>query len=116
MRIVRYLLIAVIGIVLLVVASANRAPVTLNLLPGEMTTYLGRNWSVQLPLFLVILTGVAAGVLLGFVWEWLREHKHRATAAQKKREASQLQREVAKLKTAPDDDVLALLDDKRKAS
>lgn len=116
MRILRYLLLALIAVALLIVASANRGMVTLNLLPGELTTYIGRNWTIQLPLFLVVLGGVAGGLVLGFGWEWLREHKYRATAAKSTREASKLQREVAKLKTAPEDEVLAILEDKRKAS
>lgn len=110
MRLIRYLVLALIGLALLVIASANRAPVSLHLLPGEMTAYVGRNWTVDLPLYLVILGSVAVGILLGFVWEWLREHKHRATATRHRREATRLSREVAKLKQQPDDDVLALLD------
>jgi hypothetical protein len=37
-------------------------------------------------------------VLIGFVWEWLREMKHRTTASQKTREVSRLERELAVLK------------------
>lgn len=114
MRYVRYLVLALIALALLLVASANRGAVTLNLLPGEFVPYVGRNWSVEVPLYLVIFGAIAAGLLLGFVWEWLREHKHRKVAARSSREAKQLSREVEKLKPQPQDDVLALIEDKKK--
>ena len=54
------------------------------------------------------------GVLIGFVWEWFREHGHRVTASQKSREVTRLERELAVLKDSssvpPQDDVLALLE------
>jgi hypothetical protein len=55
-------------------------------------------------------------VLIGFVWEWLREHKHRVVAAEKSREAARLAQEVARVAPPPPkDEVLALLDPPRKA-
>jgi MFS family permease len=67
-----------------------------------------------LPLFLVIFGGIIVGVLIGFVWEWFREHGHRANANQKGREVARLERELAVLKDStsvpPKDEVLALLD------
>ncbi|WP_102107520.1 lipopolysaccharide assembly protein LapA domain-containing protein [Oceaniglobus roseus] len=112
MRYIRYIVLAALAVVLIVIALANREPVVLELLPTELGTYLGVTWSVRLPLFLVILMGVAAGVLVGFIWEWLREHKHRAEAARRRREAERLEAEVKRMK-APrgrSDDVLALLE------
>jgi hypothetical protein len=53
------------------------------------------------------------GLALGFVWEWLREHKHRKTARVQTRAVSKLERELATLKdqtSLPDDPVLALLE------
>ena len=113
-RYLRLLLLAVLGLVLLTVALANRAPVMLRLLPDDMAALTGLTWAMELPLFLVILGGVLAGVLIGFVWEWVREHGHRATASQKSREVTRLERELAVLKDSssvpPKDEVLALLD------
>jgi lipopolysaccharide assembly protein A len=68
---------------------------------------------VSLPLFLVIFAGIIAGVVIGFVWEWFREHKHRAEAVTHRREREKLEREVSRLKPATErqtDDVLALLE------
>ena len=113
-RFIRFAFWGLVALCLVVVALANRGPVPLRLLPEGMGGFLGFSWSVTLPLFLVILGGVAAGLLIGFVWEWLREHKHRAEAARQRREARKLEREVTRLKTPAtgrSDDVLALLED-----
>ncbi|MCP3972640.1 MAG: LapA family protein [Rhodobacteraceae bacterium] len=116
MRYIRYGILAVIGALLITVALANRGPVTLQLLPGglaELLRFPAALNSVTLPLFLVIFAGIVAGVLLGFVWEWLREHKHRAEAARGRRETERLGREVSKMRTdkAEGDEVLALLEE-----
>ena len=100
-------------------ALANRQPVTLNLLPADLGALVGISGSVTLPLFLVIFAGIIAGVLIGFIWEWMREAKHRAAVTNERREKDKLKREVRRLKNTtpqkPGDDVLALLDDKAAA-
>jgi len=61
----------------------------------------------------VILLGVLIGLLIGFVWEWLRELKNRSLIRKTERENRGLQREVDRLREKdgqPKDDVLALLD------
>jgi len=116
MRYIRYVILAVIAVVLVTVALANRGAVTLALLPpalAELGGYPASANRVTLPLFVVIFAGMVAGVLLGFVWEWLREHKHRAEAAGQRREKERLAREMDLVKsTKPEttDDVLALLE------
>jgi lipopolysaccharide assembly protein A len=113
-RYLRLILLALLGLSLLTVALANRAPVTLRLLPDDLAALTGLSWAMELPLFLVIFAGIIAGVLIGFVWEWFREYGHRATASQKSREVARLERELAVLKDStsvpPQDDVLALLE------
>ena len=117
MRYIRYAILVVIGLCLLVLAMANRDFVTLQLLPPEVSLLVGFGASVSLPLFIVILLGVIGGLLLGFVWEWLREHKHRAEAAAQRREKDRLAAEVTAMKrakakaAAKGDDVLALLEE-----
>ena len=116
LRYLRYTFLALLAVGLVIVAIANRDVVTLRLLPPGMAGFLGFSWQIALPLFLVIFAGILAGILIGFVWEWFREHKHRAEAGRRRREADALKREVARLKTAPNaaeagDDILALLDD-----
>lgn len=112
-RSLRYVMLAALGIVLLAVALANRAPVEVQALPPDMAVFLGLDLSIEVPLFLVIFGGIVAGLLIGFVWEWVRETKHRTTASVKSRQVARLERELALLreeKDGPQDEVLALLD------
>lgn len=118
MRYIRYAILLAIAVILITVALANRAAVSLYLLPdglAQLVRYPPDSNSVTLPLFVVIFASIVAGLLLGFVWEWLREHKHRAEAVHQRREKERLAREVAKIKTdtRQGDDVLALLEDVR---
>lgn len=114
MRYVRYAILAIIAIALITLALANRDAVAVSLLPAEMSRLIGFELFVQVPLFVVIFGSVIAGILLGFVWEWMREHKHRSAATSHRREKQKLEREVSKLKTdkakSEGDEVLALLE------
>lgn len=113
MRYVRYLCIATFAVALVAVALANRSVVSLQVLPTEISGMFAVNPSVQLPLFVVILGSILAGLLVGFVWEWIREFGDRAEAAKQAREMRRLQREIDRLKTEKhegEDEVLALLD------
>ena len=117
LRYFRYAVIVVLLVLLLTVALANRTVVPVRFLPEDVGALFGVNWQVEMPLFLVIFGGVVAGVVIGFTWEWLREHKHRKAASQRKREVARLEREMEVMRDArsvPGDDVLALVD-KRKA-
>ncbi|GFE63094.1 LapA family protein [Litoreibacter roseus] len=114
MRYVKYLFLALVAICLVVVALANRDSVNVQVLPPELSAYLGQPFSYTLPLYLIIFISIVVGLLIGFVWEWLREHKHRAEARAQRREKEKLAREVKGLKRRTNegkDDVLALLDD-----
>ena len=116
MRYIRSAFLAALAVVLITVALANREMVTLHLLPGELSGFLGLSWQVSLPLFIVIFLGIVAGILIGFVWEWMREARLRAEGKRAKRAAVDLAREVKSLKSQdskPGDDVLALLDEAR---
>lgn len=118
MRYVRYAFLLGLGLVLLVVALANRGAVTLSLLPDDLARLTGIQVSASVPLFSVIFGGIAAGLIIGFLWEWLREHRFRSEAARRARDMQQLQREMGRLRKTPaqSDDVLALLEDRQKAS
>lgn len=115
-RYIRYIVLALLALALLTVALANRAPVMLNAMPADLAALTGYGWQIEVPLFLVMFGGIIVGLLIGFVWEWFREHKIRSTASLKAREVSRLERELALLrdaKGAPQDDVLALLEAKK---
>jgi len=109
----RVAFLAVLGVALLVMAFANIDPVTLRLLPPDIAALVGRDDTIEVPLFLVIFAGILLGLGIGFLWEWLRESKHRNRAASGQRELARLNREVERLrgdKSRPRDDVLALLE------
>lgn len=112
LRLIKYLVLFVIAIVLITVAMANRGPMTVQLLPDGIASAVGLNMNLSMPVFIVILGTFLAGLLFGFIWEWLREHKHRAAAKVERRERERLEQEVKKV--APPaksgDDVLAILD------
>lgn len=113
MRYIRYVCIAIFAVALIAVALANRSFVTLKVLPDEVAGLFAVNPSIDMPLFVVIFGGIIAGLLVGFVWEWFREHGVRAEASKAGRNVRRLEREVARLKGAGEagqDDVLALLD------
>ena len=113
MRYIRYAVIAAFAVVLITVSLANRSMVTLKVVPDELGNLINFNPILNVPLFFVIFAGVIIGLCLGFAFEWLREHKHRAEAATKGREARRLARENDRLrdeKHEGKDEILALLD------
>ncbi|KUF10471.1 LapA family protein [Pseudoponticoccus marisrubri] len=116
MRYIRYAFLAALAVILVTLALANRGAVTLNTLPSGLASFPGIEWlaiSVELPLFIVIFAGIVLGLLIGFIWEWLREFKHRSEAAKRKGEVRQLERELRKTQAERDkdkDEVLAILD------
>ncbi len=116
MRLLRTLFLVLLALVLVTVALANRDPVVLRLLPEGMGAYIGLTGALEVPLFVALFGGIVAGLMIGFFWEWLREQKHRAAAAQARREAEALSREVGRIKPkAATDEVLELLEPPRKA-
>lgn len=113
MRYIRYAILASIALVLIIVAMANRGVVTVQALPLELAQIAGLNVSYEIPLFVVIFAGILGGLVLGFVWEWIREAKERAAAARQRREMDRMRAEIKRLKDKDDegkDEVLALLD------
>ncbi len=116
MAYVRYAFAAVVALIFVTVAVANRSIIEVKLLPDTLAALVGGNVGIQLPLFLVLGLAIGAGLLLGFVWEWFREHAYRAEAAQLRREKEAMRSELKRVeKVAPQtrkDDVLALVESK----
>ncbi|MDS9467894.1 LapA family protein [Paracoccus sp. MBLB3053] len=114
MRVIRLVLIFLLAVVLILVALANRAPITVNLVPESLSRFTNGQWSMTLPGFLALFIAMVFGLIVGLVWEWLREHGQRAEAKARARELARLEREVGDLRrthSAPKDDVLAILDE-----
>lgn len=110
MRTIKLIILGMILLAIVVLSLANRELVTLSLLPEGLAGILPV--SIDLPLFVVSLISILVGMVLGYILEWLREHRHRRRAAEKAREAEKLSREVDNLRKQTgkgQDDVLALL-------
>ena len=113
LRYLKYLFLIVVALVLVMMAFANRETVLLEVIPENLAPWIGVQYAIELPLFAVVLGSVMVGILVGFVWEWLREHRHRAEAKTQKRTAKALEREVQTLKgpaKGGQDEILALVD------
>ncbi|WP_193140578.1 MULTISPECIES: LapA family protein [unclassified Meridianimarinicoccus] len=118
MRTIKYLFLAIVAVLLITIGFANRQTVILTLLPDDLVPFLKFNYAVSLPLYVVVLGAIGVGLLLGFIWEWIRESKHRSEAVHQRREKAVLAKEVEKMKADRNegqDDVLALLDDNKAA-
>ena len=83
MRAVRYFILGLIMLVVVLLALANKQVVTLRIMPEGLTS-IGQ-WAVELPLFVVILLSLLLGMLLGYVFEWVRERRHRKVATIRRR-------------------------------
>ena len=116
MKYLRYAFLISLALVLIIVAVANKTPAELAFLPPDLANLIGMNWSITVPVFLVFFLGIIFGVLVGFIWEWLREYKHRAEVTRKSRELRKLEGELRDLKGEKykdQDDVLAMLEEVR---
>ncbi|WP_299847980.1 LapA family protein [uncultured Roseovarius sp.] len=114
MRYIRYASIAIFAVALILIALANRGMVTVKVLPNELASLAALNPSYDVPLFIVIFCGILAGLIVGFIWEWIREAKERMAAAKQAREMQQMRAEIRRLKGEKHqgkDEVLALLEE-----
>ncbi len=113
MRFIKYLFLGAVALALIIIAVANRQPVELQLLPSDMAAFLPFTNQITVPLFLVIFAGILGGLLIGFIWEYLREFKMRNNLSKTNRQMKHLEREVGKLREKTGegkDEILALLD------
>ena len=94
-RLLKYLLLVPIAAAVLVIAEANRhrVPIYLDPLAGSSA----EGTQVTLPLFAVILAGVAVGVILGSVATYFEQGRHRRAARIARADAESLRAELARL-------------------
>lgn len=112
-RYLRYGFLVLLALGLVTISVANREPVKIRLFTEEVAGWVGIQNAITLPLYVIIFGGIILGVLIGFVWEWFREHRQRAEAGMVRRDKVRLERELSQLKeksTGTKDDVLALLE------
>ncbi|MCQ0092403.1 LapA family protein [Roseovarius sp. M141] len=116
MRYLRYVSIAIFALALILIALANRVAVPVALVPEGLSGFTALSPTMEMPLFVVIFGGIAIGLILGFIWEWIREAGERAAAARQTREMARLRAEIQRLKRdkhKDNDEVIALLDNGR---
>jgi len=114
MKYVRYMCVGIFAIGLIMIALANRGAVELRVWPEDMAGLVAVDPSITLPLFVVIFISIMAGLIVGFVWEWLREATDRAKISLQAKEIKSLRNEVQNLKGEKHqgkDEVLALLEE-----
>lgn len=115
MRAIRFAFFVILAVVLVLVAAANRDLMTVSLLPPAVAPFAGGQWSLTMPAFVALFLAMVFGVLVGLVWEWIRESGLRAESSRRAQHLADLQREMGHLRqtqapAAPRDDVLAILD------
>lgn len=86
-----------IAIAVVLLAVANRAPVTLSFDP--FTRGGPPEISATLPLFVVLFAAVGIGILAGGVGAWLTGGKHRRARRMSSREIARLKLEAERLRT-----------------
>jgi len=94
-KIVRALVLIPLAIILISLAVANRQVVTVSFDPFDR---VDPAFSLALPLYVLILALVIAGVILGGVAAWMRQSKWRGRARQAEAQARALQLENDQLK------------------
>lgn len=94
-RFLKALILLPIAILVVLLAVANRAPVTLSLDPFSQEA---PEFATQLPLFAVIFLAVMVGVLIGGTASWLAQGKNRKARRRFRREANQLRHETERLR------------------
>ena len=112
MRLIRTLFLFCLATLLFLLSLANSEKVTLYFLPENLTAFFEIEIGINIPLFLVFFSGIFIGLVIGFVWEWLREYKFRAEANNYQKRLFKAENELSELyaKENKKDDVLTLLE------
>ena len=113
MRAIRLFFMVALAVFLIIVALANRQMVTISLLPSNFEPLVGGQWALSMPVFLALFLAMVFGLLVGVVWEWLRESHLRAESSRRAQDLARLEREMGALRRdhgRPKDEVVAILD------
>ena len=87
----------------------------IRILPSELEGFFGDGIIFSIPIFVLFLCGVIFGLFVGFVWEWIREMKHRSASSRKSKELAKVENELSQLKRESgqnEDEILLLLNNK----
>ena len=103
---VKALILFPLAILVVLLAVANRGPVTLSLDPFSREA---PEIAFTLPLFAVIFGAVMLGVVIGGMGAWLAQGKHRRAERRYKREARRLRAHTAPARAGSGSTALATL-------
>jgi uncharacterized integral membrane protein len=95
-RFLKALILLPVAILVVLLAVANRAPVTLSLDPFSQDA---PEFAMQVPLFAVIFAAVMVGVLIGGIASWMAQGRNRRERRRFRREARTLRYETERLRT-----------------
>ena len=87
----------------------------IRILPSELEGFWGGGMIFSIPIFVLFLCGVIFGLFVGFVWEWIREMKHRSASSRKSKELAKVENELSQLKRESgqnEDEIMLLLNNK----
>ena len=87
----------------------------IRILPSELEGFFGGGMIFSIPIFVLFLCGVVFGLFVGFVWEWIREMKHRSASNRKSKELAKVENELSQLKRESgqnEDEIMLLLNNK----
>ena len=112
MRLIRTVFLFCLATLLFLLSLANSEKVTLYFLPENLKAFFEIEIAIKIPLFLVFFSGIFIGLVIGFVWEWLREYKFRVEANNYQKRLFKAENELSELyaKENKKDDVLTLLE------
>lgn len=94
-RVVKWLLLAPVALIAVVLAVANRTPVTLSLDPLARETSA---FSVSVPLFAVVFVAVILGVVIGGTAVWWKQGRYRKRCRLAESELSSARSDVERLR------------------
>lgn len=95
MRTIRTVIALLILLGVMILMAANMTPVELHLIPERFAP--GLPTLPNVPVALIIVVALLAGIAIGFLMEFARETKHRRRLDQKRREVASLRDENASM-------------------
>lgn len=94
-RFLFFVILIPLGVIAVALSVANRDTVTISLDPMGL---LGRGWEVSLPMFVLLFSTLAVGVVIGGIAAWLGQSKWRYAARLERANIARLRHEVERLR------------------
>jgi len=95
-RLLEWLILVPLAIVIIAFAVANRQITAVNFDPFASSP--AQQIEVKLPLFLVLFVVLAVGVLIGGIFTWFRQGKHRRALREARSEMARLRSDIERMK------------------